>query len=118
MPPIPHRVNVAFHPGSTAQEVKDEPAWGTGHKHLVGFRNRRNRVPGLTHSGDEREEESDPSEDMEVEKAEEKYDEFRHEARDEKLVNFRDIISVQKDLHLRSDVHSEGWRYVLNASED
>ena len=118
MPPIPHRVTVSYHPGSTLEEIKREPEWGSGHEHRVGFINTQNHVPGLTHSGDEREDDSDPSEDIEAEQAAEKYHAFQDEAEEGKLVNFRDIINAQEDLHLRRpDVHSEGWRYVLNARE-
>jgi nitrate reductase (NAD(P)H) len=119
MPPIPHRIRVRNHPGSSLQDIKNEPDWGSGHEHRVGFRNTQNRVPGLTHSGDEREEDSDPLEDVEAEQAAEKYVKFRDEAADGKLVNFRDLINAQEDLHLRRpEVHSEGWRFVLNARED
>jgi len=119
MPPIPHRVTVSYHPGSTLEEIQKEPEWGRGHEHRVGFINGQNRVPGLTHSGDEREDDSDPSEDIEAEIAAEKYHEFWDEAEEGKLVSFRDIINAQEDLHLRRpDVHSEGWRYVLNAREN
>jgi len=119
MPPIPHRIKVRHHPGSSLQDIKNEPEWGSGHEHRVGFRNTQNRVPGLTHSGDEREEDSDPREDVGAEQAANKYLKFRDEAAGGKLVNFRDLINAQEDLHLRRpEVHSEGWRFVLNASED
>jgi len=114
MPPIPYRVSVRNHPGSTTHEIKNEPDWGSGHQHRVGFKNDQNRIPGLTHSGDEREEESDFTED-----AIDKYQQLRNEVSEGKLVNFRDIITGQEDLHLRRpEVHSEGWRFVLNARED
>jgi nitrate reductase (NAD(P)H) len=77
MPPIPHRVTVKYHPESTSAEINNEPEWGSGHEHRVGFINAQNRVPGLTHSGDEHEEDSDPIEDIDVEEAEVKYHEFR-----------------------------------------
>lgn len=118
MPPIPHRVSVRSHPGSSLQEIEKEPNWGHGHEHRVGFRNGQSRVPGLTHSGDERED-SDPNDEIETGEAEETYEEFRKEVKEGKLVNFRDVIGAQEDFHLRRpDVHSEGWRYVLNAKED
>jgi nitrate reductase (NAD(P)H) len=118
MPPIPHRVTVKDHPGSSLQDVNDEPEWGFGHEHRIGFRNAQDRVPGLTHSGDDRGEDSEPSEDIESKKAAEKYYEFQEEVREGKLVNFRDVINAQEDFHLRRpDVHSEGWRFVLNATE-
>ena len=117
MPPIQHRVTVRSHPGSTHQEISNEPDWGGGHEHRVGFRNLQNRVPGLTHSGDERED-SDESQDV-VEEAAKKYHDFAEKVEEGKLVNFRDVINAQEDLHLRRpNVHAEGWRYVLNATED
>jgi hypothetical protein len=66
-------------------------------------------------TGDEREDDSDPSEDIEAEEAAEKYHELQEQAEKGKLVNLRDVINAQEDLHLRRlDVHSEGWRYDLN----
>ncbi|PVH74043.1 hypothetical protein DL98DRAFT_605724 [Cadophora sp. DSE1049] len=118
MPPIPHRIRVRNHPGSSAQDIQNEPDWSSGHEHRVGFVNGQSRVPGLTHSGDETED-SDLYDEREAEKAHSKYEEFREEVRKGKLVNFRDVINAQEDFHLRRpDVHSVGWRYVLNAKED
>lgn len=34
------------HPGSSHQEIDNEPNWGSGHNHRVGFKNKDNRVPG------------------------------------------------------------------------
>ncbi|OLN97767.1 Nitrate reductase [NADH] protein-like protein [Colletotrichum chlorophyti] len=34
------------HPGSTRREIENEPNWGSGHNHRVGFKNKDNRVPG------------------------------------------------------------------------
>lgn len=117
MPPIPHLVRVRHHPGSSAQNIQDEPDWSSGgHEHRVGFRNRQNRVPGLTHSGDERDEDSDPYDEVE---AAEKYRRFRERVEAGELVNFRDVVNAQEDYHLRRpEVHSRGWRYVLGVKED
>lgn len=69
-------------------------------------------------TGDEREDDSDPSEDIDVEEAAEKYHELQEQAEKGKLVNLRDVINAQEDLHLRRlDIHSEGWRYDLNVRE-
>lgn len=59
MPPIPQRINVTRHPGSSEKEVSDEPDWNTGHQHRVGYKNRRDRIPGKTHRGAERAEEEE-----------------------------------------------------------
>ena len=120
MPPIPHRITVRSHQGSSLEDVENETKWGSGHQHRVGFRNDQNRVPGLTHSGDEGEEDSDLSKAIDAKESYVKYADPVEEAEEgKKLVNFRDLINSQVDLHpRRPDVHSQGWRYVLAARED
>jgi nitrate reductase (NAD(P)H) len=60
----------------------------------------------------------DEREDIDVEEAAEKYHELQEQAEKGKLVNLRDVINAQEDLHLRRlDIHSEGWRYDLNVRE-
>ncbi|KAF5004145.1 hypothetical protein FDECE_9359 [Fusarium decemcellulare] len=49
----PWVVNIRPHPGSTAEEIRNEPNWIAGHQHRVGFRDRNDRVPGITHRDDE-----------------------------------------------------------------
>ncbi|KAK0932344.1 hypothetical protein LTR29_016095 [Friedmanniomyces endolithicus] len=49
---LPWRVQVRAHPGSSAQEIHDETEWTGGHQHRIGFRNRQDRLPGLTHDED------------------------------------------------------------------
>ena len=51
MPPLPYDVRVKQHPGSTAEEIEDEPDWGNGHQHRIGYKNNQDRKPGLTHGG-------------------------------------------------------------------
>jgi hypothetical protein len=63
-------------------------------------------------TSDEREDDSDPSGDIEAKEAAEKYHEFQEQAEKGKLVDLRDIINTQ-DLR-RLDVHSEIRRYDLN----
>ncbi len=119
MPQPSHPAKVKQHPGSSLQDIEDEPEWGFGHEQRVGFRNAEDRLPGLTHSGDEHWEDPDANKATEAEKATEKYLKFREEVDGGKLVNFRDIINAQDDFHLRRpDVHSDGWRFVLNAREN
>ena len=53
MAPMPYSVRVQQHPGSTAQDIENEPEWGEGHQHRIGYKNRQDRWPGLTHGGGE-----------------------------------------------------------------
>lgn len=76
-------VYVQNHPGSTKEEIANEPDWGAGHQHRIGFRNRSNRVPGLAHDGDYF---------KEVENARVLRRELQDEETSRQLVNFRDII--------------------------
>ena len=118
MPPLSYPVKVKYHPGSSLQDIEAEPAWGFGHEHRVGFRNAQDRVPGLTHSGDEHWEDHDANKVIETGKATEKYHEFQEKIEGGKLMNFRDVVNAQEDFHLRRpDVHSNGWRFVLNTRE-
>ncbi|ENH65123.1 Nitrate reductase [NADH] 1 [Fusarium oxysporum f. sp. cubense race 1] len=90
----PWVVKVQAHPGSTAEEIRNEPDWVSGHQHRIGFRDRNNRLPGLTHKDDEYREE------------------VAREKQNEEANSF-------KDFHLRHpENRSLGWRYVLNATED
>ncbi|KAL5609456.1 hypothetical protein FOVSG1_004137 [Fusarium oxysporum f. sp. vasinfectum] len=107
----PWVVKVQAHPGSTAEEIRNEPDWVSGHQHRIGFRDRNNRLPGLTHKDDEYREE--------VAREKQKYLAFQKRAKSGELINFRDLIENQKDFHLRHpENRSLGWRYVLNATED
>nr|POF18611.1 nitrate reductase [nadh] 1 [Quercus suber] len=127
---IPWRVQVHQHPGSSEQEINDEPDWTSGHEHRVGYRNRQDRFPGLTHEQDEGElppgltrstgsTSSDETEEQFDADAKEALDTLREQAKAGELLNFRDIISKEKDFHLRyPENRSLGWRYVLETTED
>lgn len=78
--------NVQHHPGSSEQDIANEPDWGAGHQHRVGYRNSNNRVPGLTGEGDYH---------AEIEQAQRARDELRNEVSTGELVNFRDLIEHQ-----------------------
>jgi hypothetical protein len=39
MPPIPYRTYVKGHPGSSKEEIENEPDWSSA-KHHIGYRNR------------------------------------------------------------------------------
>ena len=53
MPVTPLYTKPKHHPGSSEQEILDEPDWTKAHSHRIGFRDRENRYPGFTHHGDE-----------------------------------------------------------------
>lgn len=107
MAPIPYSVRVKHHPGSTAQDIENEPDWGEGHEHRIGYRNRQGRRPGLTHAGgiprsvdlkavswadkalDERQEGFE-------EKAREEKDQLRQRVQKGELINFRDAINNEE----------------------
>ena len=84
----PWVVRLTAHPGSSAEDIANEPNWGAGHQHRIGFRNRNNRVPGLTH---------DPEAyGHEIEGARQEQEQLRADVRAGKLVNFRDVIQHQE----------------------
>lgn len=115
MPPIPWRVHKTEHPGSSQQEIASEPDWATQykHEHRVGYKDRSGRLPGITHQDDEVQAADD------VEEAREEYQELIEKAKSGELVNFRDIVQNEKDLHLRHpENRSQGWRFVLQCTED
>ncbi|WZH46568.1 nitrate reductase NADH [Fusarium acuminatum] len=111
LPSTVSQLKVQAHPGSTAEEIHNEPDWAAGHQHRVGFRDRNNRLPGITHKDDEH------REDVALEK--QNHLAIQQKAMSGELVNFRDLIEKQEDFHLRYPQNrSLGWRYVLNATED
>ena len=126
----PWSVNVTGHPGSTAEDIGNEPDWSGGHQHRIGFKNRQDRVPGLTHAADDDEEgeisgvwRSPSDENYERERFDEhakaEYESLRNSVQKGELVNFRDIILNEEDFHLHDpDNRSLGWRYVLDCTED
>ncbi|OCL15197.1 hypothetical protein AOQ84DRAFT_225138 [Glonium stellatum] len=114
MPPVMWKVRVKDHPGSSLEEIQSEPDWAIGHEHRIGYKNRQDRFPGLTHADDEIEEAKEQSKE-----AKKEHEELEERTRKGELVNFRDIIKNQKDLSLRiPENRSIGWRYVLDCSED
>jgi nitrate reductase (NAD(P)H) len=117
MPPIPWRVKTTNHPGSSREDIEKEPDWNTehGHEHRIGYKSYRyDRRPGVTHGYDEQE-----TQDHFVSEAREKYDELANREKKGDLVNFRDVIQDEPDLHLRHpENRSLGWRYVLQCTED
>lgn len=116
MPPIPWQVHTTSHPGSSREEIDAEPNWGNEHRHehRIGYRNRHDRQPGLiTHCDEEHDADTYANE------AREQHDEFVQREKQGDLVNFRDIVQNEKDLHLRHpENRSLGWRFVLPTTED
>ncbi|KAI5201802.1 hypothetical protein E4T39_05045 [Aureobasidium subglaciale] len=116
MPPIPYRTYVKSHPGSTKEEIENEPDWSTA-KHHIGYRNRHDRVPGLVHSGDDSD--SEDSQDSFLKEAAEESAELQQEIKSHQLINFREAKQKQEDYYLeKPQAHPNGWRYRLNESED
>jgi nitrate reductase (NAD(P)H) len=108
-------VKVKTHPGSSAQEIADEPDWTGGHQHRVGFRNRDDRAPGLAGGAGE----TLDRHTQDVEQAREDLSALDRQRKEGHLINFREAIERQEDFHLRyPDNRSLGWRYVLNVTED
>lgn len=111
---------VSNHPGSSSQEIADEPDWTKGHnlQHRIGYRNAQGRNPGFTHDGDH-----DPFEKEEDrlfrEEAMRKYKDLQKRAGRGELVNFQDVMKDQTDFHQhRPDCYPPGFRFVVAARED
>ncbi|KAK3984522.1 nitrate reductase [NADH] [Cladorrhinum sp. PSN332] len=107
---IPWEVKVKSHPGSSKQEIEDEPDWSKRSSHGIGYKNRdgdRTGISGTNHDDHDRLE------------AIRKRQELRDTIEKGDLVNFRDIIEHQTSLYLQHpENRSLGWRYVLETTED
>ena len=95
MPPIPFRVNVKTHPGSSEDDIKNEPDWSSSNDHRIGFLNLQNRIPGLTHSGDEQSDDEDNEHSEEIE-AIRRFQSLKEKKDHGELINFRDIVENEK----------------------
>lgn len=101
------------HPGSSSQEIADEPDWGFGHNHRIGFVNNEDRHPGFSHDGDYEEEEELTEEDAK------KVEAVKARLRRGDMINFRDIMNAKTDFHLKHpNDHPPGWRFMVNVTED
>ncbi|KAL0264936.1 hypothetical protein SLS55_000890 [Diplodia seriata] len=49
MPPLSWTVNVRQHPGSSADDIANEPDWGSGPKHFIGLKGGQGVKAGITH---------------------------------------------------------------------
>lgn len=93
MPPVPYRTYVRDHPGSSKEEIENEPDWSTA-RHHIGYRDRHDRVPGLVHSGDDSD--SEDSQESFLKEAQEESNELKHELQTHKLINFREAKEKQE----------------------
>lgn len=94
MPPILWKVTVHDHPGSSWDDILNEPEWSAGHNHRIGYKNNQDRVAGITHAQDELSKDD--------EEAYEEYEGLRDEAKKCDLRDFRDIVQWQ-EVGLASD---------------
>lgn len=95
MPPIPYRTYVRGHPGSSQEEIDNEPDWSSAkYKHHIGYRDRYDRVPGLVHSGDDSD--SEDSQDSFLKEAAEESDKLQKDLKQHKLVNFHEAKEKQE----------------------
>lgn len=91
MPSIPHQTWTKGHPGSSKEEIREEPEWKAVRSHRIGFRDREDRVAGLTHVGDE------SKEDREFwERARQKAEELEDELGKGTLLSVRDFMTKQE----------------------
>ncbi|KAM0811418.1 hypothetical protein AB5N19_11774 [Seiridium cardinale] len=93
MPQPPRETKKGAFPGSSVKEIENEPNWGVGHNHRIGYKNDQSRFAGLTHDGDEHwgsDEEKRFAED-----AMERYRKLRQRYNRSELLNFQDIMEAQ-----------------------
>lgn len=115
---MPWNVHVASHPGSTEDEISNEPDWTQSHQHQVGVLNLQGRYPGLTHNETDSDEFHSRKDDFDRE-AEKELKTLQEKKKKGELLNFRDLIQSEPDFHLRYPAdRSIGWRYVLDTTED
>jgi nitrate reductase (NAD(P)H) len=84
----PWTVKVQDHPGSSTQEILDEPDWDGRHEHRIGFKDRNNRLPGITlkehqHYAD-------------IEQAKRELALLQEGVKEGELLNFRDFVHHQE----------------------
>lgn len=98
MPPIPYRVKRTNHPGSSKDEIENEPDWATAHPHRIGYRNRWDKTTGLIHGGDDSDQEDEDGDKEFLKRAHDEEEQLRQEVKDGKLVNFREAMEKQEVL--------------------
>lgn len=111
------KVTVRSHPGSSKVDIENEPDWSSGHEHHPGQQNKDGRKAGITHSGDDGAQGFNFSNLRDEEEAVRGAD-LRAKEKKGELVNFRDVMSGQKDYNLKHPADRPvGWRYVVETSE-
>lgn len=81
------------HGGSSEGDIRHEPDWSQTHDHRIGFRDRNDRHPGLTHQGDE----WDSEQEQEfLAQAKKEADELGQELGKHDLVNVREFMTKQE----------------------
>ena len=91
MTPTPHCIRIQQHPGSSQEDIENKPDWGAGHQHRIGYCNWQDHIPGLTHQGNEKDEDGDCER-----KALKEIDQLHNRIQKGNLINFQDAISQQK----------------------
>jgi nitrate reductase (NAD(P)H) len=81
------------HAGSSKQEIQNEPDWVQTHNHRIGFRDKNDRHPGLTHVGDEWHTEQQR---QFLDQAKREAEELSKEIKDKKLIDVREFMAKQE----------------------
>lgn len=98
MAPQPHYTQPSrSHPGSSADDILNEPDWLKTYAHRIGFRDRNDRHPGLTHHGDEWDTQEKRTFSTQAKKEAEDLDK---ELGEHDLLSVRDFMTKQEVRHL------------------
>ncbi|KAF2999125.1 hypothetical protein E8E14_004143 [Neopestalotiopsis sp. 37M] len=117
MPQPPRELNKREFPGSSAEEIENEPVWHPGHNHRVGFRNNQNRFAGLTE--DNKDHWDNVEEKRLAEEGMKKYRKLRMEYNRGDLLNFQNVMQGQTDFHKRDPKNYPPiWHFVVNSTEE
>lgn len=86
------KVSVRQHPGSSQEDIKNEPNWGSQkHEHYIGFKNAQRRKPGLTS-----EDENWNAKVEEAQEAQRKFNTAKKDQQEGRLINFQDALRSDK----------------------
>lgn len=116
--PGPRDPYIRYHPGSSRQQIEEEPDWGKGHNHRIGYRNRQERNAGFTHDGDHDSYENEDDRKYREEALRERR-QLNQGSKAGGLVNFQDVAKDRWDFRDRHpDRYPPGWRTMIEARED
>ncbi len=91
---IPHHTHPdRSHAGSSKEEIQNEPDWVHTHNHRIGFRDKDDRHPGLTHVGDECHTEKQR---QFLDQAKKEAAELRRQITNKELINIREFMEKQE----------------------